>query len=372
MHFYHHLLNWARDWSMTCIMTLYSFAKPILHAFDAETAHNMALKALKLGGCLVPQASLDARLKMTVFGLDFPAPVGLAAGFDKNAECYNAILKQPFGFAEVGTITPKAQVGNPKPRMFRLTEDEAVINRLGFNNGGMEQAASNLDGRNRSRGIVGVNIGKNKDTEHALDDYLLALDRLYALSDYITVNISSPNTPGLRDLQHKHAMLDLTKGIYSRRDVLAKQHGFKPTLVKIAPDIDEAAARDIAEVALEVGFDGLIISNTTIARPDTLHNQYAHEMGGLSGKPLMQRSTDALRMMHQLTDGNVPLIGAGGVASAADAIAKIKAGASLVQLYSALVYQGFGLVREINNGIIAEMDRLGMSSLNELIGSDHR
>ena len=353
-------------------MSYYAFIKPLLHALDAETAHKCAVKSLYFAERFLSKSTPDSRLKTTLFGLDFPAPVGLAAGFDKNAECYKAVLKQPFGFAEVGTITPKAQAGNPKPRMFRLTEDEAVINRLGFNNGGMEYAVRNLAGRDREKGILGINIGKNKDTEDALDDYLLALDRLYALADYITVNISSPNTPGLRDLQHKDAMLTLMKGIYERRDVLAKQHGFKPTLVKIAPDIDEQALQDIAEVALEVGFDGLIVSNTTIARPDTLQSKYAQETGGLSGKPLMQRSTEVLSMMHQVTDGNIPLIGVGGIASAADAIAKIKAGASLVQLYSALVYQGFGLVHNINNGILAEMDRLGINSITEMVGMKHR
>jgi dihydroorotate dehydrogenase len=354
------------------LMTLYALAKPFLHALDAETAHNLAIKALRCAGCYVPRVKVDTRLTTTVMGINFPSPVGLAAGFDKNAECYRATLRQGFGFVEVGTITTRPQAGNPKPRLFRLVEDNAVINRMGFNNGGMEVAASNLIRHTLSEGIVGVNIGKNKETETALDDYLLVLNRLYPLADYITVNISSPNTPGLRDLQHKNALMALVSGVFKQREALMAAHGLKPILVKIAPDLDASACADISEVAREVGVDGLIVSNTTIARPASLQSANAAEAGGLSGTPLMHSSTDILRTMYRLTEGKIPLIGVGGIASAEDAIEKIKAGASLVQLYSALVYQGFALVDDINRGILAEMQKLGLNSVQEMVGISHR
>lgn len=347
-------------------MSYYSYIRPVLFRLPAEKAHDLALEALKLGvtpACHIKNYPL---LATECFGLKFPSPVGMAAGFDKNAEVTGALLKQGFGFVEAGTVTPKPQAGNPQPRMFRLAEDEAVINRLGFNNKGMEFARTRLLARKALAGIVGINIGKNKDTEHALPDYLIGLRELAPLADYVTVNISSPNTVGLRDLQGKKALSELLDGLLSEREKLAKR---VPLLVKIAPDITSAEQEDIAEVALAMKLDGLIVGNTTISRPESLKSSYKTETGGLSGKPLMPLSTEVLRRMYKLTEGKIPLVGVGGIASPEDAIAKIRAGASLIQLYSAFVYQGFGLVERIKQGLAEEVQRSGVVSIAELVGT---
>jgi dihydroorotate dehydrogenase len=350
-------------------MSFYRLIRPLVFSMPPEKAHHAALRALKAG--VIPTCTFqDARLNTQLAGLSLPSPVGLAAGFDKNAEVYDAALRAGFGFAEIGTVTPRPQSGNPQPRLFRLVEQEAIINRLGFNNQGMEAAAWNLRKRKHG-GIVGGNIGKNKDTEDAASDYNLAMRTLYALVDYITVNISSPNTPGLRNLQSADSLQSLVRSVHEvRADLVKAGLSKKPVFVKIAPDNDDAALKDIADVALTLKIDGLIVGNTTISREGVELSKHAKEQGGLSGKPLFQKSTQVLRHMYQLTEGRVPLIGVGGIASAEDAYLKIKAGATAVQLYTALIYQGFGLVNEINRGLVKLLERDGFASINDAVGKD--
>jgi dihydroorotate dehydrogenase len=329
-----------------------------------EKAHRAAIRALQLG--LAPRSEFThPSLATELCGLKLPNPVGLAAGFDKNAEAYEGSLNAGFGFVEIGTVTPKPQPGNPQPRLFRLVEDEAVINRLGFNNEGVHAAVKRLQGR--ARGIIGGNIGKNKDAADAVADYTCAMHELYPLVDYITVNISSPNTPGLRNLQGENELRALVRAVHALRDA---QPVRKPVFVKIAPDNDRAGLEGIAAVALEEKIDALIVSNTTISR-EGIHGRHASEQGGLSGKPLFTRSTEALRQMYLLTDRKIPLVGVGGIASAQDAYDKIRAGASAVQLYTALVYQGFGLVEEINNGLAGLLARDGFKIVADAVGSSH-
>ncbi len=318
-------------------MNLFPLMRPFIHALPAERAHDLAVAALKKGVMPLPLTKEYPQLARSLFGLHFPSPIGMAAGFDKNAEAFPALLRAGFGFVEIGTVTPRPQPGNPKPRLFRLKEDEAVINRMGFNNDGMERVAERLERRDRAAGIVGVNIGKNKDSEDALADYLAGLKRLGKLADYVTVNISSPNTPGLRDLQRREHLMPLL-------DALNAAKGNTPLLVKIAPDLERGALEGIAQAVIESGTDGVIISNTTIERPASLRSAAKEEQGGLSGRPLLEPSTRILRDFSAITGGKIPLIGAGGIASAADARARLEAGASLVQLYTALVYQGLELV----------------------------
>lgn len=349
-------------------MTAYHAFRPLLFRLDAERAHRLAVQALKLGVVSVCGTRDEfPELAVECFGLRFPNPVGLAAGFDKNAEVVEAVLKQGFGFTEAGTVTPRPQEGNPRPRMFRLEEDEAVINRLGFNNKGMDYARARLAARKREDGIVGINIGKNKETADALSDYLLLLRELGPLADYVTVNISSPNTAGLRELQRRGALVELLESLMNERSRLARH---VPLLVKIAPDMTQAELEDVGEVALASGIDGLIVSNTTVSRPDSLRSAGKVQMGGLSGRPLMTLSTETLRHMYRLTEGKLPLIGVGGIASPEDAVAKIRAGATLVQLYSALVYQGLGLVQRIKRGLADEVRRAGVATIAELTGKE--
>lgn len=350
-------------------MSLYRCIRPLLFTLPPERAHRAAIRALHTGA--VRSCGFeDARLHTNLAGWPLPNPVGLAAGFDKNAEAYNGALKAGFGFVEIGTVTPRPQAGNPQPRLFRLVKQEAVINRLGFNNEGMEKAAWNLRSRTQV-GIVGGNIGKNKDTEDAASDYAAAMRTLYALVDYITVNISSPNTPGLRNLQSADSLQALVRAVHGvRADLMAAGLPRKPVLVKIAPDNDEAALKDIADVALTLKIDGLIVGNTTIGREGVEFSPHAKEQGGLSGKPLFQKSTQVLRHMYQLTEGRIPLVGVGGISSAEDAYAKIRAGATAVQLYTALIYQGIGLVSEINRGLVKLLERDGIASIAEAIGRD--
>jgi dihydroorotate dehydrogenase len=338
------------------------FSAALLRQLPAETAHDLTLRLAGMAGAFLPQpAPDDPRLAVSAFGLNFPNPVGLAAGFDKNAAVPSAMAKFGFGFVECGTVTPRPQIGNPQPRLFRLTEDGAVINRMGFNNGGMEQAARSLE-RRSGAGIVGINIGANKDSEDRIGDYATAFARLAPLADYVTVNVSSPNTPGLRGLQNRDeltALLDKLVTVRAGRKI--------PLLLKIAPDLDEASLDDIAEVVRRSGIEGLIVSNTTIARP-ALQSRHAGESGGLSGKPLLEPSTRILAAMHVRLNGAVTLIGVGGIASGADAYAKIRAGASLVQLYSALALQGPGLVQRIKKELLACLARDGIAKLGDAIG----
>lgn len=326
-------------------MNFYSFLRPLLFQLPPEVAHRAAIRALQLPTLPRAHAAHDA---VEVAGLRFANRIGLAAGFDKNAECYAGALRAGFGFVEIGTVTPRPQLGNPTPRMFRLVNEQAVINRLGFNNEGVDAAVARLKKRNPAQGIVGGNIGKNKDSDDAVADYVTCLHALYKWVDYITVNISSPNTPGLRNLQAADSLRQLLDALFEARH--AQQAGGlprKPIFVKIAPDNDDAALDAIADVAREMQLDGLIISNTTITRDGVAHHVHGNEAGGLSGKPLMALSTEVLKKMHVRTEGNIPLIGVGGIASAADVKAKLDAGASLVQLYTALVYQGPALVQRL-------------------------
>ncbi len=344
----------------------YSTLRPILFQLPPESAHRLAIRALQFG--LAPKSDFaHPSLATRVGDISLPNPVGLAAGFDKNAECYEGCLAAGFGFVEVGTFTPRAQPGNPRPRMFRLVEEEAVINRLGFNNQGALRAARRLAGP--KPGLVGGNIGKNKETENALDDYVQCLQTIYPHVDYITVNISSPNTPGLRDLQSGDALRALVRGLHAERESLTKAWGTaKPIWVKIAPDNDAAAFEAIADVAVTESVDALIISNTTIDRDRVASSKHAAQAGGLSGKPLLEKSTQALKTIYSLTQGKVPLVGVGGIASASDAYAKIRAGASAVQLYTALVYRGFELVEEINRGLVELLACDGFAAIKDAVG----
>jgi dihydroorotate dehydrogenase len=330
-------------------------ASGVLRALPAERGHRIAVQMLRATGPLIPRPSRDdPRLEVDALGLIFPNPIGLAAGFDKDAEVPSRMLKLGFGFAECGTLTPRAQLGNPKPRIFRLVEDEAVINRLGFNNQGMMRAARRLKRRRGKRGIVGVNIGANKDSADMIADYMAAFLCLAPYASYMAVNISSPNTPGLRGLQ----------------DIRAKLRSSAPILLKIAPDLDDASLDDIAAVSMHAGIEGVIVSNTTVARPDVLKSVLKTERGGLSGAPLFGPSTAMLRKMRERTQGKLTLVGVGGVRSGADAYAKIRAGASLVQLYTALTYHGPGLVTRIKRELVQLLERDGFSNVTQAVGVD--
>ena len=355
-------------------MHLFDLGAGLLRQLPAETAHRTTLSLLSLAGPLLPRPALDdPRLAITALGLDFPNPIGLAAGFDKNADVPDAMAKFGFGFVECGTVTPKPQAGNPRPRLFRLAKDGAVINRMGFNNEGSSAAAANLRAR-RGKTIVGINIGANKETSgnDRVGDYAWCFSELAPLADYVTVNVSSPNTPGLRGLQNKDELTKLLGIITNARarlfDATPQTHGMrKPILLKIAPDLDLHALDEIAEVVRASGIEGLIVSNTTIARPP-LRSRHAEEAGGLSGTPLFEPSTQVLKQMHQRLNGAITLIGVGGVASGQDAYAKIRAGASLVQLYTALAFHGPGLVARIKRELLDCLTRDGFSSLSEAVG----
>jgi dihydroorotate dehydrogenase len=347
-------------------MISYRALRPAVFLLPPEVAHRAAIRALQTG-VVAADYFTHPSLASEIAGMTLSNPVGLAAGFDKNAEAFEGALKAGFGFVEVGTITPKAQPGNPQPRMFRLVEHEAVINRLGFNNEGVESAAKRL--RMRGKGVVGGNIGKNKESTDAVADYTSAMRVIYPFVDYITANISSPNTPGLRDLQAGNELSTLVKSLHSLREALiAGNAPRKPIFIKIAPDNDEAAFAAIAQVALAEKVDGLIISNTTIDRDDVMTSRHAAETGGLSGKPLFAKSTHALHRMCVLTQGTIPLIGVGGISSAHDAYQKILAGASTVQLYTGLVYQGFGLVETIKRGLVELLARDGFATIKDAVG----
>jgi dihydroorotate dehydrogenase len=348
-------------------MAFYPILRPIIFRLDAERAHRLTIAALKMKPAGRPVA-VDPMMAIRVAGLDFPNPVGLAAGFDKDAEVFAQMLGLGFGSAEVGTLTPRAQGGNPKPRLFRLAEDRAVINRLGFNNGGQAAAGVRLARRKRGQGIVGINIGANKDKaagSAAIADYVAGVRAMARHADYLTVNISSPNTPGLRALQDKGALAELLEAVMAERGADGP-----PVFLKVAPDLLPQDVADIAAVAIEQKIDALIVSNTTISRPP-LRSRHAGEAGGLSGAPLLALALERLRDFRRATGGALPLIAAGGVASGADAWARIKAGASLVQLYSALVYEGPGLARRIVAELNALMLAEGLSNVSEAIGTEN-
>jgi dihydroorotate dehydrogenase len=342
---------------------LFDLALPFARLMDPENAHRLAIRAL---ACLPPRAPEpdDARLKVEAFGLSFPNPVGLAAGFDKEAEVPDAMLGAGFGFVEVGTITPRPQPGNPRPRNFRLTEDRAVINRYGFNSGGHGPAKGRLAARKGRPGILGVNVGANKETVDRTADYVAGIEAFAGLADYFTANVSSPNTPGLRDLQEEKALDDLLARTIEARDRHAPG---VPLLLKIAPDLALPHLDGVVEVARRRRIDGLIVSNTTISRPAGLRSPQKGETGGLSGRPLFAPSTRMLAETYVRADGAFPIVGVGGIDSVETAIAKIEAGASLIQLYSGLVYEGLGLVPRIKSGLLSRLTR-ERTTLNELTG----
>jgi dihydroorotate dehydrogenase len=342
---------------------LHSLATRALRALDPEDAHGLAVRGLQAG--LGPRAGRDDPILATkLAGLALPNPIGLAPGFDKNAEVFGPMLRAGFGFVECGTVTPKAQAGNPRPRLFRLAEDQAVINRMGFNNEGLEAFAGRLAAR--GPGVVGANIGANKDSEDRIDDYVTGLRRLWGLASYFTINISSPNTPGLRALQTKAALQELLGRLAEARDALPRE-GLVPMFLKVAPDLEPGEVEAIVETVLGNGLAGIIVSNTTITRP-ALASRFREEQGGLSGAPLRELASVKLGEFAQASAGRLALIGAGGVASGADAYARIRAGASAVQLYSALVFEGPGLVARIKRELAGLLRRDGFANLCEAVG----
>jgi dihydroorotate dehydrogenase len=349
---------------------LYPLIRPALRRLPAEAAHELTVRALEagLGRLIVDRAARRPDppiLAQRLWGLEFPNPLGLAAGFDKDARVFEAMRRFGFGFVEIGTVTPRPQPGNPKPRLFRLEEDQAIVNRMGFNSGGLDAAIDRLE--HPHTGIVGVNLGKNRDAGDAVADYREGIRRASKVADYLVINVSSPNTPGLRDLQRGRRLEALLTPLLDARE---KSRIPIPLLVKIAPDLTSEEREDIALVALAAGIDGLVISNTTVERPGGLASRHAAESGGLSGRPLFAASTALLADMYRLTQGRLPLIGVGGVASAADAYQKIRAGACLVQLYTALVFAGPGLVTEIKRGLAELLRAGGYTAVAEAVGTD--
>jgi dihydroorotate dehydrogenase len=343
------------------------FGRRALFCLDPETAHGLSIQALKAGLPVAQSPRRDERLKTTLAGVAFDNPLGMAAGYDKNAEVPDALLTLGFGFAEVGTVTPLPQAGNPKPRIFRLTADGAVINRLGFNNEGHEAAERRLAARSWRGGAVGVNIGANKDSADRIRDYERGVERFAPLASYLTINISSPNTPGLRDMQARESLASLLSRVVAARDAAAARAGRKtPLFLKIAPDLHQADLEDIAAEILEKRIEGVIVSNTTISRPPLRSAAHAAETGGLSGKPLFERSTIALAKMRRLLGPSVAIIGVGGVDGIETALEKIRAGADLVQLYTGMVYAGPTLPGQIVRGFSKFLDRAGLRSLGEI------
>ena len=353
---------------------LFKVSKPFLHKMDAETAHGMTIKALRTG--LMPCAPRvdDPRLKVTLWNRAFPNPLGLAAGFDKNADVVGPMLRVGFGFVEAGTVTPKPQEGNPRPRIFRDPSHNAVINRMGFPNGGLDVFRHNIERffetKPRPPGIVGINIGMNKGVEDPAKDYCALVRALGHYADYMTVNISSPNTPGLRNLQERENLLPLLARIMEERAKSCGTDAPPPLLVKLAPDLDDDKLKGIADALIEARVDGVILGNTTLDRPDYLPPAFYEQQGGLSGEPLTQKSTGIIRKFYKHTNGALPIIGTGGISSAKDAYDKIRAGASLVQLYTALVFKGPDLVNDILDGLTTLMEKDGLSNISNATGKD--
>ena len=352
-------------------MSIYQILRPLIFKIDPEIAHNLAINFLKFCPKTATLFSVKRNyenLRNNLWDLDFSSPIGMAAGFDKNAEVAATLEKFGFGFIECGTVTPLAQVGNERPRIFRLAEDRAIVNRLGFNNLGAEVFEQNLP---KISVPLGINIGKNKDTKEALQDYLWLLERFYHKASYITVNISSPNTKNLRDLQNENQLDLFLSEILRKKNELKNLHKKNtPILLKVAPDLSESEQEKIAATVVKNKIDGIIISNTTIDRDLNLKSKNAVEAGGLSGAPLFKKSNDALKNFYKFTEGKIPLIGVGGISSAADAYEKIKCGASLVQIYSAFIYQGFGLVEEIKKELSKKISDDGFKNISEAIGSN--
>ncbi len=351
-------------------MDLYPLAWPLLRCLAPEAAHRATLAGLRAGLAGRASAADGPELACSVFGLDFANPVGLAPGFDKNAVAMGALAALGFGFVEVGGVTPRPQPGNARPRVFRLVEDEAVINRLGFNNKGLDRAARRIAAAGPLPCPLGANLGINKDATDPAADFVAGIERLGPLVGYATVNVSSPNTPGLRDLQDRAALDALLGRVMEARDRLPERPRPLAVLVKIAPDLDEAALTGIVETALARNVDGLVVSNTTTARPETLRSRHRTEAGGLSGRPLFEASTRMVATVYRMTDGAMPLIGVGGIASGADAYAKIRAGASLVQLYTALIYRGPVLIGRIKADLARRLGADGIARIADAVGRD--
>ena len=343
-------------------MGLYSLIRPLAFAFDAETAHRMTISALKI---VPPRRPSDfpTSLRTRVTGIDFPTPVGLAAGFDKDAEVAEQMLSMGFGFVEVGTLTPRPQEGNPRPRLFRLAEDQAVINRMGFNNRGQADAYQRLIGCTRMHGVIGVNIGANKESADRIADYAAGVRVMAPVAKYLTINISSPNTPGLRQLQDEGALNALLEAVNE-----ARPKDGPPIFLKVAPDLGEGEPDQIVRVAMSHDVDALIVANTTVSRP-SLKSRHGGEQGGLSGAPLKELALKALRDFRSASGGQIPLIGVGGIATADDAWERIRAGASLVQLYSAMVYEGPRIATRIARGLAERLKRDGFSNIAEAVGT---
>ncbi|MCB9996550.1 MAG: quinone-dependent dihydroorotate dehydrogenase [Rhodospirillales bacterium] len=356
------------------MIDFYPIARPVMFRMDPERAHRLTVMGLKTGLMPCGPVVSDPALKVALWGRHFPNPVGLAAGFDKNAEVIGPMLRFGFGFVEIGTVTPKPQHGNPKPRIFRAPNQEAVINAMGFPNEGVIKFKENLQkflGRKpRPAGIVGLNIGMNKSQTEPVKDYRALVQQLAPLADYLTINISSPNTPGLRDLQEPKHLKALLEQVIEERNKACKIDP-PPLLLKLAPDLSENQQGAIAETVLNSGVDGLILTNTTLDRPDTIPSDFAAQKGGLSGVPLREKSTAVIASFYKLTGGKVPIIGVGGISSGADAYEKIKAGASLVQLYSALVFRGPDVVQAINKDILEYLKQDGFSHVSEAVGQSH-
>jgi dihydroorotate dehydrogenase len=347
-----------------------AFSLPLLRWFDPEDSHRLAVQGLRLLPPVRPRPD-DAKLAVRAFGLNFPNPIGMAAGFDKNAEVPDALLRLGFGFVEVGTVTPKPQTGNPRPRVFRLERDEGVVNRLGFNNDGAEAVLRRLASRAHHGGIIGINVGANKDSPDRVADYVKLIETFAPVASYFTVNVSSPNTPGLRNLQHAAALDDLLAKVIDARERVRKNAGDSPVLLKIAPDLSLTELDDVVQIARSRRVDGMIVANTTLARPSTLREAArAREQGGLSGRPLFRLSTRMVAETYVRAEGAFPLIGVGGIDTGGAALTKIRAGASLIQLYSSLIYKGLGLVEDIKNDLASTLLRTGREQLSEIVGAD--
>ncbi len=347
-----------------------AFTLPLLRRLDPEDAHRLAIRGLRLLPAAPPPAD-DPALAVRAFGLNFPNPVGMAAGFDKNAEVPDALLRLGFGFVEIGSVTPKSQAGNPRPRLFRLGQDSAVINRMGFNNDGAEAVLRRLAARATHGGIVGVNLGANKDSPDRTADYVRLIELFAPVASYFTVNISSPNTPGLRSLQQAAALDDLLARVIDARERVRTTAGDSPLLLKIAPDLTLQELDDVVHIARSRRVDGMIVANTTLSRPASVRDRArAKEQGGLSGRPLLRLSTRMVAETYVRAEGAFPLIGVGGIDSGGAALMKIRAGASLIQLYTALIYKGVGLIEDIKTDLVSTLRRTGRDQLSEIVGAD--
>ncbi len=346
----------------------FKYAKPVLHALDPEAAHGIGIKGMKMG--FHPTHKIDdPRLNTMLFRQIFSNPVGLAAGFDKNAEVIAPILKMGFGFTEVGTVTPLPQIGNPRPRVFRDTANDCVINRMGFPNYGYGIFLKNIQKTKKLMGgIIGINVGMNKEQTEPAEDYCALIKRLAPFADYFTVNISSPNTPGLRNLQAPENLSPLIQAVKKTRDETENKPAI---LIKLAPDLTPQEQEEIANVLIDEKIDGIILTNTTLARPDILPQNFANEKGGLSGAILTKKSNDITRNFYKLTKGQIPIIGVGGISNAEDAYERIKSGASVIQLYTAMIFKGPDIAKDINKGLLSLLEKDGFKSIQEAVGKGH-